>query len=103
MVLNTDRHCCETSNMTGPISLSTNSAIMISSFNSNRSYFSVFNDTTGIGVWVILSPSSGVADKKGIFISGKKSWEMPTDNIYIGEIWAIADADNPNLYITEMC
>lgn len=79
----------------------------IANANSERMYFYVTNNSSVNGVWIKLQAASGDNDKKGIYLApapavGQCSfWEMPVDNIYTGEISAIAVADSPDVYVTE--
>ena len=58
-------------------------------------------------MWIKLQPTGTDNDKKGIILSkrtdgiGDNSWESGDDNIYTGEICAIADSDSPKVYVTE--
>lgn len=66
-----------------------------------RVYFLVSNPSEE-DVWIKFQAASVDNDKKGIFI-GRRSTEiiLLPDNIYIGEISAIAAEGNPTIYITE--
>lgn len=70
-----------------------------------RIFFHVTNNASNQAVWIKLQPTADDDDMKGIFLgsknSGNNSWEMPMDNIYTGEICAVADSGTPSVYVTE--
>lgn len=80
-------------------------SIKIADANPLRKFFSVCTDGDNQAVWVKLQAASIDDDKKGIWIEAKigalNFWQMPTDNIYVGEISAIANSANVNLFTTE--
>lgn len=65
----------------------------------------VNNNSSNRGVWIKLQAADVDDDKKGIWLpprrDGSSSWDMTPDNIYTGEISAIADVGTPDVYITE--
>jgi len=87
------------------ITLNTSTSVKIADANADRLFFDVNNDDASQGFWVKLQAASVDDDKKGIFITSKTGarpfWCMPVDNIYTGEISAIAVAATPTAYITE--
>ena len=89
------------------IVLNATTTVIIAAANPDRISFFVDNNSSVKQVWVKLQPASTDNDKKGIFLSarndlgGSTQWSMDTDNIYTGEISAIADSGNPIVYITE--
>jgi len=93
------------SDVSGAIALNTATAVTIAAANEDRIFFHVDNDDNTQGFWVRLYPAAQDDLKVGIFITGKNgnssAWEMPTDNVYTGEISAIAAQGSPDAYITE--
>ena len=87
------------------ITLNATTSVIISSADKARIFFNVNNNDGTKGFWIKLQAASVDNIKKGIFIAsktGSKSyWEMPSNNIYTGEICAIADIDSPDAYVTE--
>lgn len=63
-------------------------------------FFAISNNSTK-DVWLKLQAAAVDDDKKGIFMPKGSYWEMPPDNVYIGEISAIADNGTPTIFITE--
>ncbi len=88
-----------------PIVLDAITSTTIAVANDERIFFQVNNDSANKEVWIKLQAASVDNDKKGIFLNKKgvapASWEMPTDNIYSGEISAIADSGVSTVYVTE--
>ncbi len=91
------------------VTLNSTTSVVLAQANPNRVFFRADNNGNNNGVWLKLQPASLDDDKKGIYLSknipseapGEVCWEMPTDNVYTGEICAIAAADSPDIYITE--
>lgn len=74
--------------------------------NGRRIFFHVNNDAETVRVWIKLQAASEDDEKKGILLRrftdrGDHFWEMPTDNIYTGEISAISESGTPTVYVTE--
>ena len=65
-----------------------------------RLVFTVTNNSVK-DIWLKLQAAATDNDKKGIFMPKGSYWEMPTDNIYSGEISAIADSGTPTVHVTE--
>lgn len=88
-----------------PIELSKDISTVIAVANPDRIFFHVTNSDSKKAAWVKLQPAIVDNEKKGIFLNKKDkpelSWTMPSDNIYTGEISAIADADDSTLHVTE--
>ena len=80
-------------------------AIIIQAANDDRMYFTVNNNAVGKGVWIRLYPAAQDNIKHGIYLSEKEKdgnfWEMPADNVYTGEISAIANEVGSTVYTTE--
>lgn len=88
------------------IALNSTTSTTIVSENERRIFFHVNNDAENVRIWIKLQAASEDDDKKGITIRrftdrGDHFWEMPTDNIYTGEISAIAESGTPIVYVTE--
>jgi hypothetical protein len=82
------------------IALNATTTVKIQDSNLNRIFFALSNNSSQ-DVWLKLQAASVDNDKVGIFLPKKSYWEMPTDNIYTGEISAIADIGTPNVYVLE--
>ena len=95
----------ETASMSGPIVVTSAASVKIADANPTRSFFFVHIDGSEPGAWVKLQPATTDDDKKGIWIEGKVGkrdfWHMDGDNIYTGEISAIAQTADVNIYVTE--
>lgn len=95
----------DTATIKNPISLNASTSTTISSADSARIFFNVNNNDSTKGFWVKLQAASVDNVKKGIYITSKigsnPAWEMPSLNIYTGEICAIAEVDSPDAYVTE--
>ena len=91
--------------ISGAIALNATTSTVIAAANPNRIFFYVTNNGSSDAVWIKLQAATTDNDKKGIWIEKKEVaesfWQMPTDNIYTGEISAIANTNGPNVYITE--
>jgi len=86
--------------VTSSIVLSSTTSTTISSTNEHRIFFFVQNNSN-INLFIKLQEASLDDDKKGIKLSAGDAWEMPTDNIYRGEISGIAEVDSPEVLVTE--
>ena len=72
--------------------------------NVNRTFIHITNADAVKAAWVKLQPASVDNDKKGVFLAARGSGPgltMTPDNIYTGEISAIADQGSDTVYITE--
>lgn len=82
-----------------------NTSVVIAIANAERMGFHVNNNEEAKAVWIKLQPADDDDDKKGIFLNRKDKgighWDMSSDNIYTGEICAIADSGNSKVYVTE--
>ena len=94
------------------INISSISPTVICPVNPRRVFFRVDleSGTNQRNVYIRLYPAIQDNDKKGIVIgrriAGNGSyfnlfWEMPRDSIYTGEISAISESSNINIYVTE--
>lgn len=87
------------------VTLNSSTSVKIADANPNRIYFYVTNDGSTEEAWIKLQAAGVDNDKKGIFLNKKaiyrNDWGMPVDNVYTGEICAIAEAGTPSVYVTE--
>lgn len=86
--------------LSAAIALDSSTSVKVADANSTRINFSISNDATA-NVWLKFQAASVDNDKKGIFLPCGGFYEMPTDNIYTGEISAIADSGTPAVNVTE--
>ena len=95
----------DTATVADGITLNATTSTVIAAANADRIFFHVDNNFSDKAVWIKLQAASVDNDDKGIFLNEKEKgvthWEMPPDNIYTGEISAIADDGNPTVYVTE--
>ena len=88
-----------------PISVGSAAAVKIADINAERLFIHINTGPNNNGCWIKLQGATVDNDKKGIFLDEKNgvsvSWEMPPDNIYTGEISAIAESGNVDIYVTE--
>lgn len=99
-----NRNTQDTSSVKDGIALNKNTAVTIVDANPNRIFIHVNNNDENFGIWVRELPADiDPTIKKGVFIrkQGGKPYERSGDNIYTGEISAIADNDAPKAYVTE--
>lgn len=80
-------------------------SVKIADANHERIFFHVNNNSSTKEVWIKLQPANLDDDKKGILLEKKQfpdgHWEMPSDNIYTGEICVISESGNAMIYVTE--
>jgi len=90
----------DTAVLSNAIVLNNTTSIKVADALNTRINFS-FSNNSNKDVWLKLQAASIDNDKKGIFVPRNGYWEMTPDNIYTGEISAIANSGNPSVYITE--
>lgn len=94
----------ETADVNSGIELNAATTVVIAAANPDRTYLHINNNSNKDPVWIKLQPASIDNDKKGIFLSSKDKpdgrWETG-DNIYTGEVSAIAEKGSPTIYVTE--
>lgn len=90
----------DTSDISSAITLNASTTTTLTVSNTSRTYF-IFNNPSNKDVWLKLQAASVDDDKKGIFVERGDSWIMPPDNIYNGEISAIANVGAPDVFYTE--
>lgn len=95
----------DTADVKGGITLNASTSVTIAVANPNRIFFYVDSNFPEKACRIKLQPAAEDNDQKGIFLNekekGKTWWQMPSDNIYPGEISAIAVDGNPVVYVTE--
>jgi len=82
------------------IALNSATSVKIADANSARINFTVSNPSSQ-DVWLKFQAAAIDNGKKGIFLFKRTIYEMPTDNIYTGEISAIAVSGGPVVSVTE--
>ena len=90
----------DTAVLSSAISLNSTTSTTILSANSMRIFVNISNESAQ-DVWIKLQAASVDNNKKWIMIFKWTNWQMPTDNIYTGEISAIWAFDSPDIYVTE--
>lgn len=80
--------------------------VTLATSNPNRLFFGVSVDNDIYPeqfqkVWIKLQSSGTDTINKGIMLSPGGYWEMPVDNIYTGEISAMSQKKDINLYTNE--
>ena len=87
------------------ITLNSTTSTVIAAADLNRIFFYVDSNFPEKACRIKLQAAIADNDQKGIFLNekekGKTHWEMPSDNIYTGEISAIAVDGAPLVYVTE--
>lgn len=100
-----NRNANDVASISSGTTLNSTTSVVIAVANPDRIAFHVNNNFSDKACWVKLQTAATDNDKKGIFLNekekGSTEWDMPADNIYTGEISAIADSGNPVVYITE--
>lgn len=93
------------SGISSPITLNTTTSTVLAVANPDRIAFHVGNNDANAGAWIKLQAASVDNDMKGIFLNravrGDNHWDMSPDNIYTGEISAIANTAPVDVYVTE--
>lgn len=82
------------------ITLNSTTSVKIADVVEDRIVF-VLSNPSGKQIWLKFQPAADDDDKKGISLFGRSVYEMPTDNIYTGEISAISDTGSTEVYVTE--
>jgi len=86
------------------IILNATTTTKIANNNPQRKFLLVSNSSNNRSCWIKLQAANIDNDHKGILLNdvnrGKSTWSM-SDNIYTGEVSAIADAGSPVVYVTE--
>ena len=104
-IIGRNQNTNDTATVSSAITLNATTSVLVAAANPNRTYLRIDGNSSNQGIWIKLQATADDNDKKGIFIQantiGVSHWEMPFDNIYTGEVCAIADANGPAVYITE--
>jgi hypothetical protein len=104
-VFGRNKNVNDTANVLAPIPVDATTSVVILPANPDRMYVQINNNDSNEDCWIKLQPASQDNDKKGIFMhrrgGGNDEWQMPTDNIYTGEISAMSDSGTANIYVTE--
>ena len=91
--------------MSAGVTLTNVATVKIADANPNRKFFRVCTNGDSKPVWIKLQAASVDDDKKGIWIERRAGsinfWEMQPDKIYTGEISAIADSVDVDVFTTE--
>lgn len=104
-IIGRNRNTNDTATLSSAITLNATTSVLVAAANTSRTFIRIDGNSSNQGIWIKLQAASVDNDKKGIFIQantiGISFWEMPSDNIYTGEICAVADANGPEVYVTE--
>ncbi len=105
------RNTNDVATVSSGISLNSTTSTTVAVANFDRTYFTINIDgSSSTCLFVKLQAASVDNDKKGIVLVRdldedgsyfRLFWEMPPDNIYTGEICAIATSGTPVVYVTE--
>lgn len=98
--LQTNITVTDTAIVSSGITLNTATSTTVAADNKFRLEFYLSNDNNQ-EIWLKLQPASVDNDEKGILLPRNSTYEMPTENVYTGEISAIAKTGNPIVFITE--
>jgi len=88
-----------TATISSAINTSAATSTTLIAANLSRIYLAVFAQDKDI--WLKFQAASVDDDKKGIFLTKGTIFELPMDNIYTGEVSAIANVSTANVYVTE--
>lgn len=90
----------DTAILSSAIALNASTSVLVQAANTNRIFYAISNPENK-DIWLKKQSAASDNDKKGIFVPRGGYWEMPADNIYTGEISAIAVSGTPNVYSVE--
>jgi len=100
-----NRNSNDVANIPNGIAVSGTVSTVIAIANSKRIAIHFNNNDANKGIWIKLQAALIDDDKKGIYLSatgkGESRWDMPTDNVYTGEISAIGDSGAITVFVTE--
>ena len=95
----------ESAIISAAIPVTNQATVKIADANPDRKFFHVHANGDSKPVWIKLQSANTDNDKKGIWVERKAGvnpfWQMPPDNIYTGEISAIADSIGVDVFVTE--
>lgn len=104
-LIGSNRNTNDEATVSSGVTLNPTTSTTIAPANPDRMAFFVDNGDSNNKSWVKLQPASVDDEKKGIYLTssvlGTSSWTMGPDNIYTGEVSAIADGDSPQVFVTE--
>ena len=104
-VFGRNKNVNDTANVFDPVTIGSSVSVVVLPANPDRMYVQINNNDSDRDCWIKLQPASQDNDKKGIFMhrrgGGNDTWQMPTDNIYTGEISAISEGGSSDIYVTE--
>jgi hypothetical protein len=89
----------DTATLSDAISVDSLASTTLSSSNVDRIYVGI--TVRGKDVWLKLQSAATDDDAKGIYMPKDSFYELPADNMYIGEISAIASSGVASVYVTE--
>jgi len=95
-----NRNTNDTATISAAVALNSSTSTTIVSASADRIMVIIYNNGPS-DVWLKLQAASVDDLKKGIRLPTRAVYEMPTDNVYTGEISAIALANSPDIYVTE--
>lgn len=94
-----------TATVNAGVALNATTSTTILAANPNRIAIQINNNSSTQAAWIKLQTAATDNVKKGIFLHKKGDphgeWNMVPDNVYTGEISAIADSGTPTVYVTE--
>lgn len=99
-VIGRNQNTNDTATVPSDIALNASTSTKVVDANSDRTVFEVYNLGTE-DIRIKLQAASVDNDKKGIPVGCGKGWAMEADNIYPGEISAIAETGTPSVAYLE--
>lgn len=90
----------DTATLSSAISLNATTSTIVISANARRIGLTISNESSK-QIWLKFQTAATDDDKKGIVLFARSIYEMIPDNIYTGEISAIAESGTPEIFITE--
>lgn len=85
---------------TSVVSLNASTATTIANANDVRLYLKISNRSFEM-IWIKLQAASVDNDTEGIPLPAKSTEEIPMDNVYTGEVSAIAESGTPDVQVVE--
>ena len=82
------------------IVLNATTSVTVQTANADRINFT-FSNPSSKQVWLKFQAALVDDDKKGIIVFARSVYEMPMDNMYTGEISAIAESGTPSVNTEE--
>ena len=107
-IIGRNRNTNDTDAISDAITLNSLVSVKIAGANPNRTFIRIDSALSVRACWIKLQAASVDNDKKGILLNSQNpnsnqqiAWEMAFDNIYTGEICAIAESGAPSVHVTE--